>query len=39
MKSKRAAVYVRISTADQNQDLQRHELPEYCAEYSDIASF
>lgn len=28
---KRAAVYVRISTAEQNPDLQNHELPEYCA--------
>jgi DNA invertase Pin-like site-specific DNA recombinase len=27
---KRAAVYVRISTGDQNPDLQKHELPEYC---------
>lgn len=28
---KRVAVYVRISTAEQNADLQHHELPEYCA--------
>jgi DNA invertase Pin-like site-specific DNA recombinase len=27
---KRAAIYVRISTGDQNPDLQNHELPEYC---------
>ena len=27
---KRAAIYVRISTAEQNSDLQNHELPEYC---------
>ena len=27
---KRAAVYVRISTTEQNPDLQNHELPEYC---------
>jgi DNA invertase Pin-like site-specific DNA recombinase len=27
---KRTAVYVRISTADQNSDLQKQELPEYC---------
>ena len=27
---KRAAVYVRISTNEQNPDLQNHELPEYC---------
>ncbi len=27
---KRAAVYVRISTNEQNPDLQHHELPEYC---------
>ncbi len=26
---KRAAVYIRISTGDQNPDLQKHELPEY----------
>jgi len=30
MNSKRAAVYIRISTGDQNPDLQKHELPEYC---------
>ena len=28
---KRAGVYVRISTGEQNPDLQRHELPDYCA--------
>lgn len=28
---KRAAVYVRISTNEQNPDLQNHELPDYCA--------
>lgn len=28
---KRAAVYVRISTAEQNPELQNHELPEYCS--------
>src|SRR4051812_37558461 len=27
---KRAAIYVRISTTEQNPDLQHHELPEYC---------
>jgi DNA invertase Pin-like site-specific DNA recombinase len=30
MKLKRAAIYIRISTGDQNPDLQRNELPEYC---------
>jgi DNA invertase Pin-like site-specific DNA recombinase len=30
MKPKRAAVYIRISTNEQNPDLQKHELPEYC---------
>ena len=30
MRKKRAAVYVSISTAEQNSDLQNHELPEYC---------
>jgi DNA invertase Pin-like site-specific DNA recombinase len=30
MKTKRAAVYIRISTGDQNPDLQKHELPDYC---------
>jgi len=29
MNSKRAAVYIRISTNEQNPDLQKHELPEY----------
>jgi DNA invertase Pin-like site-specific DNA recombinase len=29
-KGARAAVYIRISTGDQNPDLQRQELPEYC---------
>jgi DNA invertase Pin-like site-specific DNA recombinase len=29
-KGARAAVYIRISTGDQNPDLQRLELPEYC---------
>jgi DNA invertase Pin-like site-specific DNA recombinase len=29
-KGSRAAVYIRISTGDQNPDLQRNELPEYC---------
>lgn len=29
MKSKRAAIYVRVSTSDQNPDLQKTELPEY----------
>jgi DNA invertase Pin-like site-specific DNA recombinase len=28
---KRAGIYVRISTVEQNADLQNHELPEYCA--------
>lgn len=43
---KRVAVYVRVSTADQNADLQRTELAEYCAfrkweivsVYSDVMS-
>ena len=30
MNPKRAAIYTRISTADQNADLQKQELPEYC---------
>ena len=30
MNSKRAAVYIRVSTNEQNPDLQKHELPEYC---------
>ena len=30
MKSNRAAVYIRTSTTDQNPDLQKNELPEYC---------
>jgi DNA invertase Pin-like site-specific DNA recombinase len=30
MKPKRVALYIRISTGDQNPDLQRNELPEYC---------
>ena len=29
-KGARAAIYIRISTGDQNPDLQRNELPEYC---------
>lgn len=29
-KGARAAIYIRISTGDQNPDLQRQELPEYC---------
>src|SRR5215472_12310687 len=29
-KGSRAAIYIRISTGDQNPDLQRNELPEYC---------
>src|ERR1700722_14403728 len=28
---KRAGIYVRISTVEQNADLQNHKLPEYCA--------
>jgi DNA invertase Pin-like site-specific DNA recombinase len=31
MKPKRVAIYVRISTGDQNADLQENELPEYAA--------
>lgn len=27
---KRAAIYVRVSTAEQETDLQEHELKEYC---------
>jgi DNA invertase Pin-like site-specific DNA recombinase len=30
MKPKRCAIYIRVSTGDQNADLQRNELPEYC---------
>jgi DNA invertase Pin-like site-specific DNA recombinase len=30
MKLKRVALYIRISTGDQNADLQKSELPEYC---------
>ena len=30
MKPKRVALYIRISTGDQNADLQKNELPEYC---------
>jgi DNA invertase Pin-like site-specific DNA recombinase len=30
MKPKRCAVYIRVSTGDQNADLQRNELTEYC---------
>ena len=29
MKPKRVGVYIRISTGEQNPDLQKHELPEY----------
>ena len=29
-KLKRAAIYVRVSTAEQETDLQEHELQEYC---------
>jgi DNA invertase Pin-like site-specific DNA recombinase len=46
MKAKRAAIYTRISTGEQNADLQTHELPEFCerrgwslaldATYSDV---
>jgi DNA invertase Pin-like site-specific DNA recombinase len=46
MKSKRVAIYTRVSTGDQNADLQKNELTEYCqwrkmeiAEaYSDVMS-
>jgi DNA invertase Pin-like site-specific DNA recombinase len=46
MKPKRVAVYVRVSTGDQNADLQKHELTEYCQwrkmeiveTYSDVMS-
>src|ERR1035437_7172498 len=46
MKPKRVAIYIRISTGDQNADLQRNELPEYCQfrkwqiveTYSDVMS-
>jgi len=31
MKTKRVAIYVRISSPDQNDALQKDELPEYCA--------
>jgi DNA invertase Pin-like site-specific DNA recombinase len=31
MKTKRAAIYCRVSTSDQNPDLQQTELREYCA--------
>jgi DNA invertase Pin-like site-specific DNA recombinase len=30
MKPKRTAIYVRVSTGDQNADLQKNELSEYC---------
>ena len=30
MKTKRAAIYTRISTGEQNADLQSRELPEFC---------
>jgi DNA invertase Pin-like site-specific DNA recombinase len=30
MKTKRAAIYTRISTGEQNADLQTRELPEFC---------
>jgi DNA invertase Pin-like site-specific DNA recombinase len=30
MKSKRVAIYTRVSTGDQNADLQKNELTEYC---------
>lgn len=30
MKPKRVAVYIRVSTGDQNADLQRNELTDYC---------
>ncbi len=30
MKPKRVALYIRISSGDQNADLQKNELPEYC---------
>ena len=30
MKMKRAAIYTRISTGEQNADLQTRELPEFC---------
>ena len=44
MKTKRAAIYTRISTGEQNADLQTRELPEFCARrgwhlgetYSDV---
>jgi DNA invertase Pin-like site-specific DNA recombinase len=46
MKPKRAAIYVRVSTGDQNADLQKNELSEYCQwrkmeiveTYSDVMS-
>jgi len=44
MKTKRAAIYTRISTGEQNADLQTSELPEFCGRrgwhlaetYSDV---
>ena len=46
MKPKRVAVYIRVSTGDQNADLQRNELTDYCKfrkweiveTYSDVMS-
>ncbi len=46
MKSKRVGIYTRISTGDQNADLQKNELTEYCQwrkleiieTYSDVMS-
>ncbi len=46
MKPKRVAMYVRVSTGDQNADLQKNELTEYCQwrkmeiveTYSDVMS-
>jgi len=46
MKAKRVALYIRVSTGDQNADLQRRELSEYCERrgweiagtYSDVMS-